>query len=298
MTRWRALIAIYCLIVLAAPGYAADSTELKNKGLYISPLREEVSAKPGEVTRKTLTVANYTDKPADINLSVEQFSVANYSYDYRFEAPPQEDWIKLDQSTLRLQPNQTYKLPYTIQPPVDAPPGGHYFTIFATKQAGESLGAKKLRAGSLVNVTVQGNLIYSNYIQSSSVPWFVYDKQFPVKLDVRNQGNVHFFASPSGRVQSIGYSQAFQSGNHLLFPKTNRLLTGQVASPKLPGIYRLDYGYTSSSFPVVQKTAYFLYAPPWSWAIFALIVIALYKTRRGIRNGITRVAKKIPRPKA
>ncbi|TAK89692.1 hypothetical protein EPO04_01135 [Patescibacteria group bacterium] len=295
MAGWRFLIIIASCLLLSSTGYAASPAELKNKGLYISPLREQVTVQPGAAQRKILTVANYTDKPATIELSVESFSVANYSYEYRFLAPPQENWVRLDQTTILLQPNQSRQLSYSVQPAADAAPGGHYFTIFATKQAGEPTGSKKLRAGSLINVTVQGNLIYSNYIKSSHVPWFIYTKQLPIQLDVRNDGNVHFFASLSGRVRGLWYNQAFQSGNHLLFPKTNRVLSTQVASPKIPGIYRLDYGYTSTSFPVVQKSSYFIYAPPWSWAVLALILIFAYQIRHRLKSIIVSIRRRLSR---
>lgn len=289
---------IVCCLVLSTSAHAASPAELKNKGLYISPLREQITVQPGVPQRKTLTVANYTDKPATIELSVESFSVTNYSYDYQFLAPPQENWIKLDQSKVSLQPGQLQRLTYTVQPSTDAAPGGHYFTIFATKQAGEPVGSKKLRAGSLINVTVQGNLVYSNYIESSKVPWLVYAKQLPIELDVRNQGNVHFFASLSGRVRGLGYNQTFQSGNHLLFPKTNRVLSAQVAAPKLPGLYRLDYGYSSSSFSVVQKSSYFVYAPPWSWAALSLIIIIIYQLRHRLKSIIVTIRQRLRRSKS
>lgn len=268
-----------------------NAKEVKNKGLYISPLRQLIEVDVKKPYQGQITVANYTEKQAQIKLSVEEFKVTDYVYDYRFVNPPTNKWIKLSQESVSLAPNKRAKIDYTIIAPDQTAPGGYYFTLFASQGIPASTGgiAKEVRAGALLNLTVKGNLVYSNYVKSSHVPWIVIGDEVPLQVDIKNDGNVHFFSSLTARTKGLFTDHLFQTGNHQFFPHTVRRLSTELPSPKLPGIYRIEYGYSATSGEAVQKERYFLFMPVWFLCLLIVIGgIALrlvyLKTRHHIKE--------------
>lgn len=269
-------IVSICVLFFYSP--AVHAKELKNKGLYVSPLRQLIEVDNSVPYKGQITVANYTNKQAQIKLFVEEFSVTDYDYDYRFKSPPSHQWIKLSQESVSLAPNKSKKIDYTIIVPDRVAPGGYYFTLFASQNIPASNGlAKEVRAGALLNVTVKGNLVYSNYVESSTVPWIVVGESIPLDIDIRNDGNVHFFSSITARTRGLFTNYLVQTGNHQFFPHTIRSLSAEFPSPKVPGIYRFEYGYSGTSIGVAQKERYFLYVPVWFLCLLVVMGgISLY----------------------
>ena len=81
MLRRLLLALCLCSIVLPAATVAAVDTEIKNKGLYISPLRHYITLDAGQSVTRAFTVANLTDQPMAITTDIERFSVLDYNYD-------------------------------------------------------------------------------------------------------------------------------------------------------------------------------------------------------------------------
>ena len=90
MTR----IVLISLAILAALHIAPGATSAAGEGLRISPVRQFLSAKAGSATHNKFTVTNLTDKTLQVRLGVQQFSVADYTYDFIFDSPD-NDWLRL-----------------------------------------------------------------------------------------------------------------------------------------------------------------------------------------------------------
>lgn len=265
-----ALAAISLSLFTLTPVHAQEQ-ELKNKGLFITPVRDFTAVDAGRTSKKSFTVANYTEQPMTISLSVEAFSVTDYAYDYRF-SPPKDDWITLSENEITLAPNKSQKIPYTVTVPADAPPGGQYYTLFAssTSQAG---GIKsQIRAATLLYLTVNGPLLRTGTITKSSFPRLAFWKHIPFSVDIKNTGNVHYFGHAEAQITGLFTNRTVTTPEHLLMPDAPRNITTEVRAPILPGIYRVRYGYANDQGQKVLKSQLLFYVPPWS--VTAVILLS------------------------
>lgn len=257
----------------------ATSAVEKDRGLLVTPLRDYITVDPGKTGAYKIGVANLTHEPMDVTLYTEQFSVANYTYDYKFDEP-KEDWIKLQATQLQLTPGKSKEVPYIISVPKDASPGGHYFTIFAAAKVD---GGKEIRAAVVLYVTVSGDLIQTSAIEKENIPAVSFGGNIPFKLDVKGTGNTHFFIYVSGRLETWWGSASAPEAAHLLLPNTTRTVGSEIASPVLPGIYKAVYGYRAENGHRTERSKWIVYLPLWSVAIplgLAWLIFLIVKRRR------------------
>lgn len=261
--RGRAGLLGLGVVLLLLP-VQVQAEEIKNKGLFITPLRAYPSVSPGQVAHGTFTLANITPEPATVDISVEQFSVADYTYDYQFYNA-KEDWIRLSKTQVTLDPNKSHTITYTISPPSDAMPGGHYFTLFATAQLPHS--PHKVRTATVLYLTVDGELHKTSTITRSSIAPLSFGGNIDFTMDVTNTGNTHFFAYVSGELQGLSASSKNPDTTTLLLPEASRVISGGIAAPLLPGVYKAVYGYKTDDGQQIRREAFICYLPPWSLLI-------------------------------
>lgn len=265
--------------MVALQPLSAHAVEVKKQGLYLSPTRQEVSVAPGHTVEGSLQLADYTTKPLTVNLSVRQFTVLDYSYDYKF-GETQNEWVKFANARLELQPQQESTVKYEITVPTSAAPGGHYLAIFAS--AGMSNGgiAQTGQLVSLVFLKVSGKLVQSGVISNGYVPFLNMGNEIIYKFDAKNTGNVHYDAAFYGQLESVfGKSQEYGT-THVLMPGAARTVSGSVPAPLLPGIYKLNYGYKTDNSVVSSKSDYVLFIPPWFIVALLIIGAGIVKQRR------------------
>jgi hypothetical protein len=270
---YRIVILLLVSLITSLSSSAAGAVESKDKGLAISPLRQEMTASAGKPTMGSFTIANLTEKTMKVNLSVRQFSVQDYDYDYVFRTP-EYDWITLKETQVEVEPHKSKKLEYSVTIPVGSTPGGYYFALFAsTDIAGPGLPGT-VQAASLLYLRVDGKLIRTSVLQNDSIPFWVTGSEIPYKFDVKNTGNIHFSAYFYAQVQGLFGTYPEIGTSHLLMPGSVRTVEGAVPTPMLPGIYKVTYGYKVDFADIITaKTAYIIFIPPWS--IVALILLLL-----------------------
>ena len=282
MKRFLALLSLSLLLFTFSIAHAEAP---KDKGLLITPLRNYVSIDAGTQKTSSFTVANLTKKPLTVILSVKQFSVQDYAYDYRF-SDPNNDWVRLSTSEVTLQPTKSQQIDYRVAIPANTAGGGHYYTLFASSQLTNTGLESTVQAASLLYLTVNGKLIGTSELKSSTLPRFFFGKELSYTLDVKNTGNVHYFAYFSGQLH--GPSAHSASGNsHLLLPGAIRHVTSSIPAPLLPGVYRATYGYKTDAGTSISRSRYVVFIPPWS--VIALILLGgggykLYRFRKARRT--------------
>ncbi len=269
MRRTGLLLLVFLLLLLPAPtAYAAASP--KNKGLFLTPVREYVSVEAGKNIVRAFTIANITDRVARVTLSVEQFTVEDFTYDYLFK-PSKKDWIKPDMNEVQLQPGKSQRVPYTVSVPKEAAPGGYYFTIFATEILDG--GARKVRVGEALYVTVKGELRLTSHIQKEAIPRISFGSNVPYEFDVKSTGNVHFMAYVSSRLRGFIIDIPGEEKAHVLLPGTIRTMKGAVPPPIFPGIYQLAFGYRVDDGQQITNTVYIAYLPSWFLMLLAGLML-------------------------
>jgi hypothetical protein len=263
------IFAVLSLVLLLAPTSHAED----KSGLYISPIRKELSVDAGKSNSSFVTIGNHTKSPMTVKLSVKQFTVSEYTYDYSF-LKPVEDWIKLTNNQITLKPSENKEIIYDVEAPRNAAPGGYYYTVVASADIKSGGVLTTIQTTSLLYITVNGNLVRTSVLKNSSIPWFITGTQIPFKFDVLDTGNVHFQAYFYGQLQSIFGNLPEVGSNNLVFPGKVRAIQGTIPAPFWPGIYRAVYGYKVDFADIdTSQSSYVLYLPPWS--IVALVVIAL-----------------------
>jgi len=252
-------------VLSCLPGGCSDALDAKNRGLFITPIREYITVTPGKSSTGTVTVANLTKEPMDVTLSTEQFSVADYTYDYLFQLP-HEDWIKITTPTVRLAAGESRQVSYQTVIPKNAEPGGHYFTVLASTSPHPN---EAVRAAAMLYVTVSGKLIKTSTLLSDTVPFISLGGDIPFRFDVRNTGNAHFFAYVSGKLEGLSAQRERNDAAHIVIPQTTRVLEGVFTAPLIPGVYKAKYGYKTDEGVSIIREKYIVYAPLWGWAIVA-----------------------------
>jgi hypothetical protein len=244
------------------PARAADE-----RGLLITPPRQYLMVDPGKPTKSSITIANITENPLEVTLSVEQFSVADYTYDYRFETP-KENWISFETTQATLKKTESRTVNYTITPPENTKPGGHYFTIFASATIGEG---RSVRTATVLYITASGEVSKQSAIEKANAPFVSFGSELPFQLDIKNTGNAHLIAYTSGVMEGLLPFPAQKPNEiaHVLLPDTVRRVDERVVTPLLPGIYRLEYGYREEEGKVMKEQQYILHLPIWSIVFLA-----------------------------
>jgi hypothetical protein len=279
MRRAGIVVAVLAVFFAVAAPLHAQAQEVPHaRGLFVAPVREYLTIAPGKTQHKQLTLANKTAATVTIVLSVEQFTVADFSYDYRFR-PVKEDWIKMSATEVVLEPDKSKTVSYTVAPPAGAQPGGHYFTIFASSSLQEGAVKSNVRAASVLYVTVEGDLRTTTAVQNSAVPGVVFGGDIPFSLDVKNTGNTHFFMYVSGELQGFSAKGNGGESTRLLLPGTTLKAGGTLPAPLLPGVYTALFGYKTDAGEVIRLSATVTYIPLWSivvplgivWVVIVLV---------------------------
>ena len=273
--RFASTLILVALLIVGLGG-SASAAAPKNKGLLISPLKTYAAVDAGNEETGTFTVANFTDRPITVDLSVKQFSVSDYAYNFSFSEPSNK-WISLKTESVSIKPNENKKIEYTVSVPSGSAPGGYYFTLFASAQLSSSGLASTVRAASLLYLTVNGKLIQTSVPVGSSMSHVSYKRDIPYFIDVKNTGNVHYFANFSGSVNGLLLHTDPTGTSHLLLPGKARHVEGTVRAPFLPGIYRAHYGYRTDAGDSFMAATYIVFIPLWSIAALLLALFAAYR---------------------
>ncbi|HMI09722.1 MAG TPA: hypothetical protein VK497_05000 [Candidatus Saccharimonadales bacterium] len=253
------------------------------KGLFVTPPRQYLNVAAGKAATGTFTVGNLNDAPMKVVLSVGQFSLADYTYDYNFSAP-KEDWVKLSKTQVDLAPKTSQTVTYSINPPIGASPGGHYFSIFASATISPG---KQVRTALILYATVDGKLKKTSEIVSDTLPLITFSGSIPLHLNIKNTGNTHFFVYISGKLSGWFLDQKRNEVAHVLLPQTIRSVETTIQPPAIPGIYQATYGYRNEEGQYTEKKKYIAYVPIWFWVTLGgtiWLAIVLLRRKRRLRK--------------
>lgn len=274
------VIVFFCLTGACLLSANSNATQADGsiKGLTLSPLRSELEIAPGTSLEGRLTITNSTDKPMVVNLNAEEFSVTDQQYDYAFtEESDTTKWVVFNLPQDVLLPGEEKQVLYHIAVPLSAEPSGRYLSLFATTDTSTTGGGvnSMQRVGSLLYITVTGNVTRDGHLISLKAPWAICgESQWSVVL--QNTGTTHFRSGYSMQVQKIwGGVVADLKGDALILPGTVRLITDKLPLPQLPGIYKVVYNIGLGDQPAVTEIHWIVYVPLWAIAILLVIVASL-----------------------
>lgn len=263
----RIAVAIVIGLCLSLLPYHVDAATLQNKGLFVSPSRQDIKVAAGSESAGKMTVYNYYTKSLHVDLAVKEFSASGETYKYTFKQPI-ENWITLStpKDGIELQKDESRTVSFAISVPKDATPGDHYFALFASADMSGKGFRQTAQVASLIYVQVDGGrIVRSAVVENADVPSVIFSTTAPYSFNVKNTGNVHFDAYFYARLESWFGKYPMVGANQVVLAKSTRKVSGAVPLPLLPGIYKMTYGYISdNSTPINTRSETIIYIPPWS----------------------------------
>lgn len=263
--------------------FTAAANPQQNKGLYLSPVRNYLTLSPGQEVTRAFTVANLTDRPITVSISVGKFSVTGLGYDYVF-SKTDNDWVRPIENTVELQPYKSRQVTYRVSIPLGATIGGYYYTLLAASDLSREGFAGTARVASMLYLTIDGELRRTSQIVSSSLPRLVISPDIAYRLRVKNTGNIHYFAGFTASVDGLFYHNQPAGVSRLLMPGAARDIENSIPSPLLPGIYIFTYTYAPDQGNSLGGSQYFIYLPPWSWVLALILGFVAYRLIRRSRQ--------------
>lgn len=264
------LLAFICLVFALTSKTHAGS-------LTIQPLRQELELKPGQTVTNKLTVRNTSATEQKITFKAENFSIINENYDYGFsEAEYLEKWVHFDTKQITLGAGLSKIVTYTIGAPTEAEPGGRYIALFATVDGQVTSDNVKTveRAGLLLYITIPGQISKKGSVIDIKTPLLISKRNVDWRLRIRSSGSTHFKNRTTVQVKTIfGKTITEYSDDHLILPNTIRLVSGNAALGRLPGVYKLHFLVGQGDDPAHSSTHWVILMPLYMYGLLGLVAV-------------------------
>lgn len=287
-----AVVAVaFAAVSITTPAGAA----LPERSLGISPLRSELTISPGTSFDGKLTLTNSGKQAVSVSLKAEVFSVTNQTYDYAFNpSGTGVDWVSFSKDIITIDPTKSAVITYKVSVPLDAEPGGHYVSLFASSSPSTSVnGVSSVnRVASLLYITVAGDITQTGKVLTFNSPYISFQNP-EWTATLQNSGSAHFHSLYSVQVVSLFGKKPLSStqSDSLILPSSIRLITQAIPHPEWLGVYRLNYTIGLGDVAAQQYTRWMIYLPPLQVALVAGIIAGLFllrpkrqKTAREIHN--------------
>src|SRR5258708_25195741 len=225
MDKKKIVIIPAILVAVIAVGiFASIYAQKASPGLQVHPSNFELTVTPGQPTTETVYLENRTNQTVPIKVALRNFNALGEEGAVNLTTGDSSyslaKWITVSPENASIPPQSQQKFTFTITPPFNAEPGGHYGSVvFATvpSSLNKTGAALSQEVASLILATVPGNVTENAHVES-----FAPEKPFyefgPTTIDMRvkNFGQVHI--QPKGQVLIKGtfgdtYTVNFQPYN-------------------------------------------------------------------------------------
>lgn len=214
--RFLPLFAVACSLSLSGFPvvlYAAAPGEVsRSLSMTIAPPLFQISLAPGAKWSSTIRLTNSNEYRLKLYATVQNFNASGETGMIVFTQPRASSspraselasWITPPREPITIEAGRTAKIPFTINVPLDAEPGGHYAAILVGTAPLSMNEGGEMAVGSLLSslflVRVTGDVIESGYVNDfSAASGFVERQEATLKLRFVNTGNVHL--DPKGTI--------------------------------------------------------------------------------------------------
>lgn len=293
---------VLAVVFLANPLANAQANQPEQESsreerITLSPAVYRPDFSAGDQAQGKLTVINDGSVDYSFVLYARPFSVTGEQYDPNYtevnERTEAYQWVQFDRTSLNLKAGESVEVAYTITVPANAAPGGHYAVLFAeTQPSGDGSNiARKKRVGSLLYMTVDGNITRAGSLASWSVPFWQMQKPITSNVRIKNDGNVHFQANLSANYTNLFGKKRFELNQELLImPGTTRRVPVAWENPPLFGVFKAGGTITYLDKTEELPTRWVVYMPrslvfALSAVILLCIALAVVRKRRNGKAG-------------
>jgi hypothetical protein len=269
------------------------SAQNATNGLSAIPPRSEIEVKAGQANTQSIKVRNESTETKTITVSVRDFIVSDNqgtpnfidnlsdSLNNRWAA---SSWIQLSTTSLTLKPGETKALSLTVMPPQNALPGGHYAAVVYSPDAtsvGAYTGASvQTNVGTLVYVTVPGDINQSALIQNFSAPKFSEFGPIDFQATIKNSSDIHI--QPVGAITVknwLGGKTAQLNLNQTnIFPYTTRDFQNTLDKKWLFGRYKATMQAVYGTAGGLISATIFFWVIPWRLILLIIAAVAVITT--------------------
>lgn len=283
ITRTHLISAGLFVALLAVSALGVNSVRaIEGESIVLSPASKRLNATAGEKVNGTLKVINDGTSSYDFAVYASPYSVANGSYTPNYDEKKANadlyTWVTFEKKRYTLNPGENIEVPYTIQVPADAAPGGHYGVLFAeTEVANENSGqiARKKRVGSIVYATVKGDYITAGRQVSANIDWLQLGGPITATLSVENTGNSDFVMTELIQVKNVLGGTVYEKSNErIVLPKTTRDINLSWVDGPIMGLYNVKVE-SKVLDKVTTTTSWVLLMPMWILVVMVLAIIGI-----------------------
>jgi hypothetical protein len=261
-------------------------------GLSAIPPRLDISVKADATNTQVIKVRNESTETKTVKISLRDFVVTDDkgtpvfldnsdSENNRWAA---SSWIQVSPSSVTIKPGETKSLTLTVLPPANALPGGHYAAVIYTPDSssvGNGTGASiQTNVGTLVYVTIPGNINQSANVQLFTAPKFSEFGPINFKATVKNSSDVHI--QPTGSIVINNWfggqtaKLALKETN--IFPYTTRSFENTLDKKWLFGRYKASLNAVYGTAGGIITATIFFWVIPWRLLILAAAAIGIIIT--------------------
>ncbi len=200
------------LTVLVFFGAHIDSVSADSQSLSVTPPLFQISVEPGNLWQSSIHVVNTNPYPLTVYAKVVNFAAEGEGGTGRFipildsgeDKATLAEWIAINSGPYVIEPEQTGDVPFFIEVPQNASPGGHFAAILVgtepphdTKEPLALLTSQSV--ASLFFVRIGGDIIENATIREFSIlDRSIEDSTAEFSLRFENKGNVHL--QPRGNI--------------------------------------------------------------------------------------------------
>ena len=286
------LTGLLITVVIGLSFYSnVQAAENNYAGLVISPPISEKTIEAGKSDTGKFKITNPTTVDLKINITTQDFKAQGESGAQQFVSPEDNTsyslakWITVANSFV-LKSGEEKEIPYTINVPAAAEPGGHYGVIFFTPtidKTVEGSGALVIpQIGGLVLVNVPGTITYDAKIAEFNTAKKLYLNTTNIVdlfTRVENLGNTHF--KPTGEIDI--YNAFGKKIETLKLNETNgNVLPDSVRKFENAWTKKYGFGWYSAKVNLTYgpnnnnlSSSLIFWIIPWKETLIAVLLLAL-----------------------
>lgn len=290
LLRHYLYLAFASAVVIAAflPNFASAVT--------VSPGKLEYRVDPGAVINGAITLINDSDSERVFHPEFEKFTEVDGEKVFSPGEPTAlTGWFEIPKS-ITLGPREQRKIPFTINVPENAPPGGHFAVMWWSAMPSGGQVSIVTRAGIVVYLQVSGDVNESGELTSFSTEnnrffFFSLPENFTVQF--RNAGNTYLKPKGEIAIKNILGSRIADFGvndvNIILLPAGNANLRITKHFDKAPfalGFYKAELALQWGDKPELVQRSKWFFVFPWKHVLATLLILAavFFGARTAIRK--------------
>ena len=268
---------------------------MNNNSFTVLPMSQRFSLSAGGSYKGKVTIVNPADAKEDFHyqVSVTPYGVTDEDYTADLTTDTNRTliskWIKIDEPTGVIKPNESKEVTFTINVPNDAPGGGQYATIAISsdEQAAKDDGVairNIFEMASVVYGMVAGKTTHEGEILENNVPGFVVNNPVTLSALISNGGNVHEDAAFVITVSNFFTGQVIlpteeDDGEYseLIMPETTKHIERQVSGMPALGVMKVSQTiYYQGDVSTVEKNI--IICPIWFLILLIATIAAIITT--------------------